>query len=102
MREQVVRDSGQRLRTDRVQPCELERVEDLGRRRFPWPETTRNAIVVPSRSEGEAIACRTKSADRRGVGAREDGFGVVGAVERTRARADGFEGARREVGSLHL
>src|SRR5215470_6096906 len=98
MREQVVRDSGQRLRTDRVQPCELERVEDLGRRRFPWPETTRNAIVVPPRSEGKPIACRTKSADGSRAGAREDGFGVVGAVERTRARADGFDCLSGESG----
>src|SRR5262249_25758699 len=55
----------------------------------PYPPL--HSVVMPATSEGEAVAGRTKPADRRGVDTGEDRFGVVRAIHRACARADGFE-----------
>ena len=104
MREQVAGDAGQRQRADRVQPRQLDRVEDLFRGGLRRPIPPFDPIVVPSLSEGQAIANGAQAAECRRVGTQQDLFSVDSlrgpAGEGPCARADGFYRLRGESGHV--
>jgi hypothetical protein len=60
-----------------------------------------NALVVEPMAKREPIARSTQAADGCRICAREDCVGIVGTIQRARARADSFERLSREMCLRH-